>query len=858
MMRPRSGSRGPEGVAATDGGTPEIVFSPHSVEVIERAEGYREFRCLPATWSYAGPRSLRPLLCEFYSQRMGVDPYGLGLESEFWSGSDAALRLRSLPRGDLAARELHALASRRSTGLNAPEPWASQPDVDALAAAWEPEATDIHFSQYPSPDEPSMIWDHFGMARSDEPPVVFGYGQRESRRPLLGRSGASWEGGVGTWYSWSELRSWDRWPRRQELQRFARGADPGNLLLFVSHRWESLDHPDPTGRQLQALKLGLNLALAAAVLRLSGAETGERTSSGLPELIAQFLDDSGADVVAQVACQEWAREIKAAAEGTPDEQAVQRRVQSLEMSEVSRTLDRIRDRILLWHDYASMFQAPRTPTEEEAFRTEILELNSIQGGAATLVIAGDAQYLSRAWCFLELCAGMRGRIVELTPSWGTSVGVGDSVTRWASRSDQLIGALATLGADAISHSGLQATHPEDLPAIARLLGALPLTGLVETDDSDLIGGAFPLPFRSGEWMFPDSGADSLSVREYDMPSVLDFGRVPSPVTLLRVADQAAGADKLGGAVGAFVYTTQRTLTLAWAARAREFLELVGAHIAARGELGELEAVLGLSSDVSVACVWADARSLADNGLGWTRVVPSTVQTLFIVTQSDLPDLSLIYERIVRWHVACAVPVVTYMPETGRLLLHGLSETDVRRATGRRADVLAVPRLRRSEADPRRMFTSSDVGQAEIEVLASLRLDPADGIVSSGRVVDKAAAEGFGNVGDEITPATLLTHSEGRVRAEALARSTAATWDEWCSPRVNQSYWRNGMAPLQLHVIEQLVRKALKISDNPFKRRRLLDVLVRDHEGYALPPWILEQADALIESILEDERAPREP
>ena len=84
-------------------------------------------------------------------------------------------------------------------------------------------------------------------------------------------------------------------------------------------------------------------------------------------------------------------------------------------------LSRIRDRVLIWYDYASMFQTPRTPAEQQAFRHEIVQLNRIQARAATVVIAGDHQYTSRAWCFLEMCAGMRHHIVELVPSWGTRV-----------------------------------------------------------------------------------------------------------------------------------------------------------------------------------------------------------------------------------------------------------------------------------------------------------------------------------------------------------------------------------------------------------------------------------------------------
>jgi hypothetical protein len=50
------------------------------------------------------------------------------------------------------------------------------------------------------------------------------------------------------------------------------------------------------------------------------------------------------------------------------------------------------------------------------------------------------------------------------------------------------------------------------------------------------------------------------------------------------------------------------------------------------------------------------------------------------------------------------------------------------------------------------------------------------------------------------------------------------------------------------VMDVLVRKACAFSGNPLRRRKLLHILVEEHEGYALPPSILDDADAVIELI----------
>ena len=855
-MTPARRTRTSEEDATLDPGPPPVTFHPHAVEVVDRPEGYREFRCLPATWSYPDRRPLAALLTEFYSSRMDVDPQGIQGDPEFWSGSDAAIRLRALPPEDLALRELTGLATRRSTGLNAPKPWASLPEIRALAEAWEAEATDVHWTEAPhDDDEPTNLWSHYGMEESPALPIVTGYSMTKGDGPRRGLVRA-WDGGPGTWYAWSTLVGWDRWPRRQEALGSAAVVAPGRLLLFVSHRWESLDHPDPSGSQLRCAVVGLTMALAAALLQVGRDDRDATTVSGLPEVIAAFLyENLDLEELTTAPMQEWARGIEAAAERGSTEEDFWPQALRLETAEVEPTLGRLRDLILVWYDYASMFQSPRAADEEHAFRREILELNAIQARAATVVIAGDEQYVSRAWCFLEVCGGMRHRIVELTPSWGRAVGVGPSLTRWASWSDQLIGALNTLGLDAIWHSGLEATQAEDLPDIARLLSELPLIGPVESDDSDLIGGAVPMPLRSGEWMFPSGLREVRPTREHGLAPTRDYGKLPPGDALRRSSREHAGADSLAGPVGMWMYATQRTLALAWAARAGEICRDLGTQLPA-GQEGDLGEALRSAGDVSVVCTWADDRSLAEDGLGWTRTVPSGVGLLVIVTQDGLAKVCRIYERVLQAHLACDVPVVTFTPESGRAMVHLPDEPQAEglRAEGLRADVLAVPRIRRSNAYGTQMLLPPGASREDVEVLAALRLDPSEGFVQPGRVSDEAAGAGVGAPGSEISASQLLGYSEQRVRAEGLARSTTASWDTWCTPRLHQSAWQVGMGALQVDVIERLVGKAAAVSENPFKRRKFLYLLVKNHEGYALPPTILEDADELIRLIHEHEEA----
>lgn len=818
-------------------GVPTVLCHAHAIEVIDRPEGYREFRCAPSYWTYPADQAVESLAAEALGERRGVDKHGWGEAVEFWSGSDACTRLQAVPPDQLAHRELVALACRRSVGLNAPRPWLSAPLIAPVLAHWKSQTSDAAAQDAHEriDDDGKSLWAHYGMRQSSAEPVIFSYGMRASDRPALGRIGAPWQGGTGTWYRWSTVRDWKRWARRQDVCAEAVEPDAGNLLIFVSHRWEALDHPDPTGGQLCCLQVGLQFSLAKAVLHEGVGPL--KTRSGLPELLREFLDAEFApsDIAALVP---WAREIQRAGEAADSEAAL---LDTPDASVPSDLLAQVQSRILIWYDYCSMLQAPRTESEEAAFDTEILTLNEIQADACTLVIAGDTRYLRRAWCFLELCGGMRHRIVELTPSWGTEVGLGDSITRWAHRSDQLISALSVHGPDALAGSGLASTRPEDLPNIARLLAKLELTGLLATDDSDLVGGSLPVPFRSGAWEILGRGGEPAAEEQKGMP-IADSGRLPDSRTLAELAAAFARCDQLSGSWGVWVYTTNRALSLAWAGRVGEWWPQIRSLLVARSDFAKLRDALQVPA-AGVACLWADSLSLSEDAAGWTRAIPSTVQTLVILTQADLPSMCRIYDQVVATHHARGAMVVTFCPENGKLLVYPPAQDTPPMEPNWAVNVLAVPRLRRDSAKPNRMFLPAGARREDIEVLAALRLDPRSGIVPEGRlhVPDK---DGRYSATDEIVDAKwLLRWSAARTRVEGLARSIAGTWEEWLSRLVHQKYWVGGVVPRQLDILEKLMGRALEASDVPDQRSRYLEFVLDEstRQDTLLPDWLLEDA-----------------
>jgi hypothetical protein len=95
---------------------------------------------------------------------------------------------------------------------------------------------------------------------------VLGRGQGYDKELGLTMSDVRKEGERLTWndvvasfrvVSAGQLLSLQRMVRYQELRdkpMWLKRADQPLALLFISHRWETLDHPDPSGRQLRAIQ----------------------------------------------------------------------------------------------------------------------------------------------------------------------------------------------------------------------------------------------------------------------------------------------------------------------------------------------------------------------------------------------------------------------------------------------------------------------------------------------------------------------------------------------------------------------------------------------------------------------------
>ena len=173
-----------------------------------------------------------------------------------------------------------------------------------------------------------------------------------------------------------------RFLRLQDIGAARMGARQCSLLLFISHRWDTLAHPDPNGAQLAAVKTLIDL-ICGAVIALGSTRDCDRVRA-FPSLNSQ-----GQLLAAMLAARLVANAPPHWLELEPD---------------VAVTAEDVAARIGVWYDYASMPQLPREPREDDDFAQGLLALPRMVHSSATSFVAlrqaGD-DYEVRGWCLAE-------------------------------------------------------------------------------------------------------------------------------------------------------------------------------------------------------------------------------------------------------------------------------------------------------------------------------------------------------------------------------------------------------------------------------------------------------------------------
>ncbi|HEY1302485.1 MAG TPA: hypothetical protein VGF24_02990 [Vicinamibacterales bacterium] len=195
-------------------------------------------------------------------------------------------------------------------------------------------------------------------------------------------------------------------PRHQDIRATARWLTPSSeplVLLFVSHRWETLTHPDPDGRQLRALKLlirktilGLEAMMTTRTHRLElvPALTSEGSLQGYE--IARRMLEFGV--------------FGRASPSLPASEARTSIVDAFRRLGPNPNAFRswVADRIGLWVDYCCMPQRPLVGSEVHEFRESLRSLDALVASSTVLALrVADDDYPARGWCAAEFFLGSK-------------------------------------------------------------------------------------------------------------------------------------------------------------------------------------------------------------------------------------------------------------------------------------------------------------------------------------------------------------------------------------------------------------------------------------------------------------------
>jgi hypothetical protein len=171
--------------------------------------------------------------------------------------------------------------------------------------------------------------------------------------------------------------------------------------LFISHRWDSLEHPDPSGRQITALQNFLKQI--PVVIRALFCDLDERLS------LVPDLEKEGT-----LQAEEIARRILGY--GPFAEEHINQHGHSprQEIAEKIKTFDQesfdlwILGRIGIWIDYCSIPQLPRSEVEQTKFDSTLAQLDQLLDYATVVSLRRECDdYTERAWCVSEVLLGAK-------------------------------------------------------------------------------------------------------------------------------------------------------------------------------------------------------------------------------------------------------------------------------------------------------------------------------------------------------------------------------------------------------------------------------------------------------------------
>lgn len=200
---------------------------------------------------------------------------------------------------------------------------------------------------------------------------------------------------MSAWTLW-RMSSFERFQTINERDVWMGMDNQPMALLFLSHRWDVPDHPDPSGQQLQTLQALVKRT--CVVIRTLFTDRAQRLAS-VPK-----LDKEGT-----LQAEELARRIlgfgpfsggNTVRNGRESRTEIREKLQALDPESFDRWM---LGQIGLWVDYCCVPQPPRTDAEQAIFERTLMRLDGLLSSSTVVALRrkGD-DYAERAWCVSEI------------------------------------------------------------------------------------------------------------------------------------------------------------------------------------------------------------------------------------------------------------------------------------------------------------------------------------------------------------------------------------------------------------------------------------------------------------------------
>jgi hypothetical protein len=328
----------------------------------------------------------------------------------------------------------------------------------------------------------------------------------------------------GRWLPLPRLIAAGRMARMQDWSdQLVADVEPGQLCLFLSHRWLTPDAPDPAGGQ-SAMAAWQIFAAACEAVRIAhqrglhrprrrhaalGIVVGPAGSTLAEAILVNVLRPTVPEAdVGRLYAETADLEPTIADHGVAAAREDTGLSRLRELMAGRPLTNAILGRILLWYDYACMPQRPHgTVDEETEFQQALRNLTAYQAIGRTVVLLDDADaHLTRAWCTLEALAadsltGTMDVLVGSHQAAGRSGGTEHHLVRaledrphvvWRGLLDTEVFGLQT-PEECMTRLGLTATQLSDLPVVYAHLTSLGAPRKAHVDDMEVVTGTFPLP-----------------------------------------------------------------------------------------------------------------------------------------------------------------------------------------------------------------------------------------------------------------------------------------------------------------------------------------------------------------------------